>query len=439
MTNDDDRMTKRVHLRTLGCRLNQSEIEAMARQFERQGHHVVDDPAEADWIVVNTCAVTADAVRGSRRLVRQLHKAGAEAEITVTGCYAQIAPGDIAILPGVARVVGNADKDVLVPQLTGQPLAPFDEEPIARGAPSWVNRTRAFVKVQDGCDNACTFCVTTIARGAGRSRPIDDVAREVRALHQAGYQEMVLTGVHLGSYGHDRGEADGLAALVRALLADTDIPRLRLSSLEPWDLAPEFFDLWADPRLCPHLHLPLQSGCDATLRRMARRTSQAQFSALVREARARIPDVAITSDVIVGFPGETDAEFETSLRFIEAMDFAGLHVFRYSKRPGTAAARMRGHVPEDVKRDRSARLLELAAAAEGHFAARFTGRELPVLWEQVAGAQPDGFLNVGYTHNYVRVYAVHPRALTNLIVPARVIAFDPQRGQSRVTPVIGEK
>ncbi|MFN8451714.1 MAG: radical SAM protein [Anaerolineae bacterium] len=234
----------KVHLRMLGCRLNQSEIETMARQFRQQGHEIVDDPALADQIVVNTCAVTQDAVHDSRKLVRQLHRASTESAITVTGCYAQIAPGEIAVLPGVARVIDNAGKDALVSTLTGQPLEPFDAEPIARDTPQHLARTRAFVKVQDGCDNACTFCVTTIARGAGRSRPLDEVVREVRALHAAGYAEAVLTGVHLGSYGHDFGARDGLARLVRALLDETDIRRLRLSSLEPWDLSPEFFRLW---------------------------------------------------------------------------------------------------------------------------------------------------------------------------------------------------
>ena len=422
----------KVHLRALGCRLNQSEIETMARQFAAQGHELVDDAGEADQVVVNTCAVTMDATRDSRKLIRQLHRANEGAQITVTGCYAQISPDQIGVLPGVARVVGNREKDALVPAVTGEPLEPYDAEPIERGAPPWVGRTRAFIKVQDGCDNACTFCVTTIARGEGRSRPIDAVVREVQMLHAAGYSEAVLTGVHLGSYGHDLGDRSGLIHLVRAILADTDIPRVRLSSLEPWDLTPAFFDLWRDPRLCPHLHLPLQSGCDATLRRMARKTTQAAFGALVREARARMDDPCITTDVIVGFPGETDEEFAVSVAFIEAMDFAGLHVFRYSPRPGTAAARMRGHVSEDVKRERSARLIAYAEAAERRYAERFIGRALPVLWEQVGGVTGDGFMNVGYTHNYIRVGCIHPRPLTNGIFPARLLAYDPARRQAEV-------
>lgn len=426
----------KVHLRTLGCRLNQSEIETMARQFQQQGHEVVDTPELADQIVVNTCAVTEDAVRSSRHLIRQLNRANHGAEIVATGCYAQIAPDDIAVLPGVTSLIDNIGKDTLVTTITGQSTELFDIEPVARNTPSWIGRTRAFVKVQDGCDNACTFCVTTIARGVGRSRTIDAVIREIQMLQAIGYQEAVLTGVHLGSYGYDLGNPHGLYNLVKAILAETDIPRLRLSSLEPWDLTPEFFTLWENQRLCPHLHLPLQSGCDATLRRMARHTNQHQFRALVREARAHIDNPAITTDVIVGFPGETDEEFSVSVQFIEGMEFTGLHVFRYSKRPGTAAARMRGHVSEDVKRTRSTRLLLLSEQLEHQYCSRRVGECLPVLWEQVAGACADGFFNVGYTPNYIRVGCVHPRALTNRITLARLEQFDAEKRQMKVTPLL---
>jgi threonylcarbamoyladenosine tRNA methylthiotransferase MtaB len=427
----------KIHLRMVGCRLNQGEIDAMARHFQRQGHEVVDDPALADWMVVNTCAVTQDASRSSRHLVRELNAANPGAEMTVTGCYAQLAPDEIATLPGVKRVIANSQKDALVETLTGQPIEPYEREPIARqphaGA---VGRTRAFVKVQDGCDNACTFCVTTIARGQGRSRTTNEVIDEIRYLHALGYQEAVLTGVHLGSYGHDLGDPRGLYHLAQAILADTDVPRLRLSSLEPWDLAPEFFGLWQNPRLCRHLHLPLQSGCDATLKRMLRRTTQAQFSALVSAARQRILDVSITTDVMVGFPGETDAEFAIGKAFIERMGFSGLHVFRYSKRPGTAAARMRGHVHEEVKKQRSSDLHALSEQMERRYAERFIGQRLPVLWEQVAGATEDGFINVGYTDNYLRVRCVHARALTNHLTQAQVEAYDRSQRHAVVTPIV---
>jgi threonylcarbamoyladenosine tRNA methylthiotransferase MtaB len=426
----------KVHVRHLGCRLNQSEVETMARQFTALGHKMTGDPADADQIVVNTCAVTLDAARDSRKLIRALHRANARAPIAVTGCYAQIARGEVSALPGVQTVIGNLEKDQLVPMVTGQPLDPFEVEPIQRGEPPWVGRTRAFIKVQDGCDNACTFCVTTIARGHGRSRALEEVIREIRLMLAAGYQEVVLTGVHLGGYGHDLGMPDGLRRLVEAILTRTDVQRLRLSSLEPWDLTPDFFRLWSDRRLCPHLHLPLQSGCDATLRRMARRTTQKQFAALIDAARAQIDQPCITSDIIVGFPGEDDAEFSESLRFVERMGFAGLHVFRYSARPGTAAARMRYQVSENVKRERSARMIALGGAGERAYALAQVGTTRPVLWEQVAGSSAEGFINMGYTDNYVRVSAVHPRPLTNLTTPARLMDYDDRRRWTRVEPLI---
>jgi threonylcarbamoyladenosine tRNA methylthiotransferase MtaB len=426
----------KVHLRMLGCRLNQAEIDMMTRQFQAQGHEIVASPGDADQIVINTCAVTQDASHSSRQLVRQMHRVNADAAITVTGCYAQIEPHMIAVLPGVARVVDNVAKDRLVETMTGQS---FDAEPLARQRDSArAARTRAFVKVQDGCDNACTFCVTTVARGEGRSRSLTDVLHEIQMLHGAGYGEIVLTGVHLGSYGHDRGEQDGLYALVRAILSETDVPRLRLSSLEPWDLSPEFFDLWQDKRLCRHVHLPLQSGCDSTLRRMARRTTQAQFSALVHEARLSVPEMCITTDVIVGFPGESDDEFETSFAFVREMEFAGLHVFRYSKRPGTPAARMRQHVSEAIKRERSQRMIALGELQEQRYAERFCGQVFPVLWEQVAGVTDDGFINVGYTDNYIRVRALYPRPLTSLLVSACLERYDAQAQQMDCTPIMDE-
>lgn len=409
----------KVHLKMLGCRLNQSEIDMMARQFEQQGHEITDNPEEAQQIVVNTCAVTNEASRSSRQLIRELHKANDAAEITVTGCYAQISPNDIKVIDGVKRVVNNAEKDSLVSQITGQKLELFDLEPHARDSRPMAARTRAFIKVQDGCDNACTFCITTVARGEGRSRNADEIIHEIRQLHEnQAYQEAVLTGVHLGSYGHDMGNQDGLLQLVQRILAETQIPRLRLSSLEPWDLSEGFFDLWQDERLQPHLHLPLQSGSDATLKRMRRNTNQAAFRDLMLAARAKIPNVRITSDIIVGFPGETAAEWAESFAFIQEMAFDGLHVFRYSVREGTPAAKMRGKVSKEAKTERSQQLIAWATAQEQRFAERFQGQSLPVLWEHVTGSSEAGFVQGGYTPNYIRVQTVHPRVLSNSITPA---------------------
>lgn len=419
----------RVYLESTGCRLNQSEIETLGRQFERAGHTLAEAAEDADLCVINTCAVTREAARTSRAIIRRLNRASANAPVVATGCYAHLSPDAVRALPGVQRVVDNLDKERLVPLVLGLAgeIEPFDREPLAREfRPGALGRTRAFVKVQDGCDNRCTFCVTTIARGPARSRPLGDIVAEVLHLAAAGYQEAVLTGVHLGSYGHDWGERAGLRTLVEALLSRTPIARLRLSSLEPWDIPPGFFRLWKDSRLCRHLHLPLQSGCDATLRRMARRTTQVAFRDLVTEARACIPDLAISTDIIVGFPGETDGEFETSYTFAREMDFMKLHVFRYSARPDTAAARMAGQVPDEVKRDRSARMLALSDEGGRRFYARFVGRVMPVLWEQVAGASPEGFRNAGLTDNYLRVALDAPDVLTNQIVPVRLARLGDQ-------------
>ena len=398
----------RIRVDSIGCRLNISEVEEMGRRFIGGGHRLVGPGEVADLVVFNTCAVTAGAARTSRQIIRQMRRANAKAKVVVTGCYAELSPAAVEAL-GVDLVVGNDQKEAL-PDLLAEAGWLYDAEPIPAVdgasfiAPPLTERshTRAFVKVQDGCDNRCTFCIVTVARGAGRSRPLPEVIAEIKRLAGLGYQEAVLSGVHLGSYGHDLGQADGLARLVQTLLAETDIPRLRLSSLEPWDLAESFFELWQNKRLLPHLHLPLQSGCDATLRRMARHTNQAQFSHLLTAARAAIPDLSITTDIIVGFPGETEAEFAESLAFVEAMAFSNLHIFRYSRREGTVAARMKGQVPGPVVQARSRRMHQLNAELERAFRQKFVGRRMPVLWES---PEPFGFGQQwsGLTDNYLRV------------------------------------
>nr|HID14294.1 MiaB/RimO family radical SAM methylthiotransferase [Anaerolineae bacterium] len=276
---------------------------------------------------------------------------------------------------------------------------------------------RAFVKVQDGCDNHCTYCIVRLLRGPAHSRPVADVVAEVRAFVEAGCQEAVLTGVNLGSYGRDLGLANGLHALIVTLLAHTDLPRLRLSSLEPWDLDEAFFGLWENPRLCRQLHLPLQAGCDETLRRMGRRITTAEFARLVEVARAAIPDLAVTTDVIVGFPGETCAAFRASYDFVAGMEFARLHVFPYSPRPGTAAARLPDQVPRQVRRARACAMRELGAEQASRFRQRFVGREMAVLWEQ---RRHDG-LWTGLTDNYLRVVTRAEGNLCNRLTATRLL------------------
>jgi threonylcarbamoyladenosine tRNA methylthiotransferase MtaB len=407
----------KVFLDTIGCRLNQSEIEAYAAQLRFAGHELVASAAEADLAVVNTCAVTAEAASDSRQKIRQAARQGVQ-EIAVTGCWATLNPQAALALPGVQHVVPNIDKDNLVANLLGIPQEAFDLEPVARQPlPGARLRTRAFIKVQDGCDNRCTFCVTTIARGAGRSRTAAAVLADIRLALEGGCQEVVLTGVHLGSWGQDLSPRLHLRDLVQAVLRETSIPRLRLSSLEPWDLDAEFFSLWDDPRLCRHLHLPLQSGCGATLRRMARKTTPESFAELVAAARAAIPGVAITTDVIAGFPGETDEEFAETLDYVRRMRFAGGHVFTYSARPGTVAARMPGQVSHPLRKERNAMLRQVFAQAALDYQSQFLGSVLPVLWESAAALGPQGWRMSGLTDNYLRVTAHAEQHLWNTITP----------------------
>ena len=294
--------------------------------------------------------------------------------------------------------------------------------------PGALGRTRAFVKVQDGCDNGCSFCITTIARGAGRSRSVGQIISEVQRLVDVGFHEVVLTGVHLGSYGFDRGVSDALPQLVEAILAETDVARLRLSSLEPWDLEPGFFDLWANERLCRQLHLPLQSGSDRVLQRMRRRTRVGYFSRLVTSARTRIPDLALTTDVIVGFPGEDTDAFEETCDFVEALQFARVHVFPYSPRPGTAAARMPGQVSKEVKVARSRVMRHLAERLNREYHSGFVGRTLPVLWEVAS----ESGVWTGLTGNYLSVKTSTAIHLGNQITPTQLIAVKGNQLQGQI-------
>ncbi len=419
----------RIRVDSIGCRLNISEVEEIARRFSRAGHRLVGPGEIADLYVFNSCAVTHIASRKSRQVIRQMRRANPQAKVVVTGCYAQLEPDAIQAL-NVDMVVGNDKKDMLPELLTeagwlrdADPIPAVDASPfIAPAQTKGSNHTRAFIKVQDGCDNRCTFCIVTIARGAGRSRPIPEILTEINRLVESGYREAVISGVHLGSYGHDQGHAHSLKKLVQAILTETNLPRLRLSSLEPWDLNDDFFELWQHKQLLPHLHLPLQSGCNATLRRMARRTNQAQFSHLLQTARSAIPDLSVTTDIILGFPGETEAEFTESITFVEEMAFAKLHIFRYSQREGTAAAAMPGQVSPQIVKARSKRMHSLNAHLEHTFRQKFIGRTMPVLWES---SEPFGFglQWSGLTGNYLRV-VTHTHTNPALNLRNRVIATD---------------
>jgi len=383
---------------------------------------------EADLMVLNTCTVTAAAASDSRQKVRQANKAGIE-EIVVTGCLSSIQPDTIAKLPGVSRLVPNQNKEHLVAELLQISADQLETPEVHRQAvPGSRLKTRAFIKVQDGCNNKCTFCITTLARGEGRSRPVKDVLIDVQAAVDADVKEVVLTGVHLGSWGKDFSSPQHLSDLIRQLLADTDVKRLRISSLEPWNLDETFFDLWQDPRLCRHLHLPLQSGSATVLRRMARKTTPKAFARLVRAARERIPAVAITTDLIAGFPGETQDEFIEGLHFVESMEFAGAHVFSYSARPGTAAAKMPEQVHNYTRKERNAALRAVTDKSAMEYHQRFTGQVAKVLWEN---AHPISASNrwylTGLTDNYLRVQAESDRPIWNKITPTQLVNLNQNR------------
>jgi threonylcarbamoyladenosine tRNA methylthiotransferase MtaB len=267
--------------------------------------------------------------------------------------------------------------------------------------------------VQDGCNNQCTFCITTVARGEARSRAIRDVIADIQFALDGGVKEIVLTGVHLGSWGCEFNQH--LTHLIKAILGDTDVPRLRLSSLEPWDLSPEFFLLWMDRRLMPHLHLPLQSGSESTLKRMRRNTTPGSFRRLVAAARAVMPDAAITTDIIAGFPGETEAEFAATLDFVREMNFAGGHVFTFSARAGTGAARMKGQIPPEVRKKRNHSLSDLLAESAKYYRERFVGRRASVLWESVSAMGDHGWQMEGWTENHLRTRAFAPEPRWNSV------------------------
>jgi threonylcarbamoyladenosine tRNA methylthiotransferase MtaB len=405
----------KIYLDTIGCRLNQSEIEAYARQFRAAGHVLVPEPSDADLAVINTCSVTAAAAADSRKKIRGMQRGGVK-EVVVTGCWSTLEPQDAAGLPGVSRIIPNAEKEGLVPDILDIPADNFDLEPLVREPiPGIRTRTRAFIKVQDGCENRCTFCITTLARGPGRSRTVDEVIKDVLFALDGDTKEIVLTGVHMGSWGQDFNQPSKLDVLIKHILKETDPPRLRLSSLEPWDIDDDFFNLWEDTRLAPHLHLPLQSGCRATLKRMARKTIPKAYASLLESARKAVPGIAITTDLIVGFPGETENEFSESAAFVAEMAFARGHVFTYSERPGTAAAGMPGQVPYPTRKIRNAQIREILAQTERAYQDHFLGQHRPVLWERADKLDNGGWRVTGLTDNYLRTFATTTRRLWNQI------------------------
>lgn len=437
----------KVYVASLGCKLNQSEIERFARELSAAGHQVVNDPSDSDTIILNTCTVTQIAARKSCQLARRLHRANANAQLVLTGCFAETSPDKAAELPGVQRVIGNTEKDRLLELLglstvrakpVGQVSIPaasqFDLSDMET-RPTFL-RTRALVKIQDGCDNQCTYCVVRIARGLQRSRDKHEIIAEIHNRVRAGYKEIVLTGVHIGAYGRDQNQAakTDLWDLVSAILRETTVPRLRLSSIEPWDISLQHLALWQNDRLCRHLHFPLQSGSDTVLSRMKRRYTTREFADVVESARRMVPQIAITTDLIVGFPGETEHEFEETLRFVTEMQFSRAHIFPYSARAGTQAADFPDQMSSEVKQNRARRLLEIARQGEQAFWRQFVGRTETVLWETRRAQVRPGCHSErseesqewsGLTDHYVRVTAQSPSELRNQIIPARITGLAP--------------
>lgn len=459
----------RIHFTNLGCKLNQAELEKLAREFVAAGHTITHTLEEADLHIINTCTVTHVAARTSRKVARRGRRVNPHLKTVLTGCYATDEPNEAARLAGVDLVVTNDEKDRLLEivhqRLIGHPLpAPPPQLPIPY-VPLEFGNTRALVKVQDGCNMRCAFCIIPFTRGRERSRPLEEIVQEVRGLVAGGFKEIVITGVQISSY---RSNGQGLYELTAELLARTDVPRLRLTSIAPWEFDRRLLALWTDRRLCRHIHMSLQSGCTATLRRMRRPYTAEMYAGVVDMIRANIPDVAITTDVIVGFPGETTAEFQESLRFVERMAFAKVHVFPYSARAGTEAATLPAQVRYEEKKARVDAMLEVADAGERAFRQRFLGHHFDVLWEarhspssghsshpvseaaevtDTAGSwssarydQDNGYWQ-GMTDNYIRVFTRATDDLCNTITPTKLVTLtdDGVIGECMITPTTSHR
>ncbi len=437
---------------TLGCKVNQADSEAIGEQMSAAGFVQRDFDEVADVYIVNTCTVTHLGDRSSRQMIAQAHRRYPDALLVVTGCYAELNPQAVAALPGVDLVVGNSAKETLVdaiaqkrlttntttatdlaptdvPALKGRslPVLPLDTQHIgsdgtlafdpteaepqpdnpARLSPftesvhaseRMFSRTRVQMKVQDGCDNRCTYCIVPYVRGKSRSRSIASIIEHVQRKVRAGYQEIVLTGIHLGDYHPEDDEKRDLGDLIAVLLRETEIARIRVSSLEPEDFRLEWLEHWENPRMCRHFHLPMQSGSDAILRRMARRYNSSRYETIITTAKRLIPGVAISTDIITGFPGESDEDFEQTYQLAKRLEFAKAHVFRFSPRQGTPAARMRGQIRDEVKKARSQRLLTLNDEHSRLFRQQFLDQTVHVLIEQYKNGYWEGL-----TDNYLRV------------------------------------
>jgi len=416
-------MLKRVALTTLGCKLNQYETEAIASGLEKRGWQRVNFGEPADLCLIDTCTVTQQADYSSRQAIYKAHRLSPQAKIVVTGCYAQIAKEQLESLPGVGLVLGSDYKERL-PELierwfSGQELSldgkAFNEQEDFRVF-ALSGHTRAFVKIQNGCQEWCSFCVIPLTRGPERSRPAPWIIDEIRTLVDCGYKEVVITGVHIGKYGWEKVR---LADLLKLILAQTELPRLRLSSIKPKEVTAELIDLIAsEPRICRHLHLPLQSGDRGVLARMKRKYTLEEFDQMVNSFAQKIPGVTLGTDVIVGFPGETEGVGLSSCRYIENSPLNFLHVFSYSDRPNTEASGLTPKFDPQVINKRSAVLRELGNRKWQAFLDTFPGETLSVLFES-RREKIHNYLT-GLADNYIRVNLEGPDSLFNQVVPVRI-------------------
>ena len=389
-----------INFQALGCRLNEAELESWASEFLKRGHQVTTDSAEADIMVFNSCAVTSEADRKSRQQIGRLHRSNPEARLVVTGCHASLNSEAVKDYLGVNLVVDNQNKDALVEETLDHFGASNSSlELTSENALFLRGRHRAFIKVQDGCRYRCTYCIITIARGAERSRSVDDIITEIKDLHWQGVQEIAITGVHVGGYGSDNGS--NLYELLSEILDRTEVPRIRLASVEPWDLPNNFFNLFLDSRLMPHMHLPIQSGSDSVLKRMARRCKTAEFTRIVEKARSEIPLFNITTDIIVGFPGESEQEWQQTLDYVERTGFGHIHIFAYSPREGTRAAGLPGQIEAATKKERSQQMHHLAAQLKAKELEKHLSKTYPVLWEQQINREAG--LWTGYTPHFHKI------------------------------------
>ena len=399
----------KVAFYTLGCKVNWYETEAIGKIFQSNGYEIVTEINSADVVVVNTCAVTAISSQKSRQAIRRAIRANPNAVVCVLGCYAQNSPAEISAIDGVDVIVGTAERMKIV-ELVEQVLKNRDEKILRvddvekisafEELPHTPQRTRAFLKIEDGCNNFCAYCIIPYLRGRVRSRSLENIRAECLELAAGGYREIVLTGIHIGAYGADFKNKISLVDAVKTVLDAANPLRLRLGSIESAEMSDELIDLIkSDERICNHVHLPLQSGSDEILKSMRRPYTTKNFSALTSKLVKEIPDISIGTDLIVGFPNETEKNFAETLDFVQAQPFSKIHVFPFSAREGTLAATMQNQIPAQVKRERAARALEISAAKEKIFAEKLIGKTVEI----IAETQEENFID-GLTKNYVRVY-----------------------------------